>query len=226
MLVQLRTERIIMTKIKLSRRNIIRASLAAGAGLGVASASAKDAAKSVTPPHTAGPFYPIVEQSDKDADLTKFGDADGTALGEIINVEGQVLGDDGNPIAGAVVDIWQANAAGRYDHEADPNTAPLDPNFQSWAIMTTDAEGRYRFKSVKPGVYPATDTWDRPPHIHFKVSKRGYREITTQMYFENEPLNDIDKLLNELPENMRHTLIATQKDEDGPLVFDVVLAVV
>jgi protocatechuate 3,4-dioxygenase beta subunit len=215
-----------MTKLTLSRRNIIRASLAAGAGLGVTTACAKEAANIVTPSQTAGPFYPIVKQTDKDADLTKFGDSEGVALGEMIVVEGQVLGDDGSPIADAIVDIWQANAAGRYAHEADPNTAPLDPNFQSWAIMTTDAEGRYRFKSVRPGAYPAEENWTRPPHIHFRVSRRGYRETTTQMYFENEPLNDIDKLLNALPENKRHTLVATQKDGDGPFRFDVVLAAV
>ena len=216
-----------MTKFTLSRRNLIRASLAAGAGLGFAvTAAAKKVRKTVTPPHTEGPFYPIVEQADKDADLTKFADSEGVAVGEIIVVKGQVLGDDGNPVSEAIVDIWQANAAGRYAHEADDNTAVLDPNFQSWAIMKTDEEGRYRFKSVRPGAYPVDDKWTRPPHIHFKVSKRGYREITTQMYFENEPLNDIDNLLNELPENMRPTLVATQADGEGPFSFNVVLAAV
>ena len=210
-----------MGKSTISRRGILGSIIAAGASLGVAKASDK---KTVTPPHTEGPFYPIVSQTDKDADLTMVAGSSEAAIGAAIIVEGQILDDSGAPIANAVVDIWQANAAGRYAHEADPNTAPLDPNFQSWAIMKTDDEGRYRFKTVKPGAYPVTDDWSRPPHIHFKVSRRGFREITTQMYFEGEALNDVDQLLNELPANMRPTLVAGQKNNAAPFKFDVVLA--
>jgi len=122
------------------------------------------------------------------------------------------------------VDIWQANAAGRYAHERDPNPAPLDPNFQGWAILKTDGEGRYRFKTIKPGAYPVSENWTRPPHIHFKVSRRGYREITTQMYFEDEPLNNVDNLLNELPDDLRPTLIATRESKFEPFQFNIVLA--
>lgn len=210
-----------MGKPTISRRSILGSIIAAGASFGAAKASDK---KTVTPPHTEGPFYPIVPQIDKDTDLTQVAGNNESAIGAPIIVEGQILDDDGLPIANAVVDIWQANAAGRYAHEADPNTAPLDPNFQSWAIMKTNDEGRYRFKTVKPGAYPVTDDWSRPPHIHFKVSRRGFREITTQMYFEGEALNDVDHLLNELPANMRPTLVARQKDSSAPFKFDVVLA--
>lgn len=210
-----------MSKPTISRRGILGSIIAAGASLGIAKASDK---KTVTPPHTEGPFYPIVPQADKDADLTQIAGRTETAIGTPIIVEGQIFDDDGLPIANAVVDIWQANAAGRYAHEADPNTAPLDPNFQSWAIMKTDGEGRYRFKTVKPGAYPVTNDWSRPPHIHFKVSRRGFREITTQMYFEGEALNDVDQLLNELPLKMRPTLVAQQKTSNAPFKFDVVLA--
>ena len=131
-----------------------------------------------------------------------------------------------------VVDIWQANAAGRYAHEKDPNPAPLDANFQGWAIIKTDAEGNYRFKTVKPGAYPAEENWVRPPHIHYKVSRRGYHEITTQMYFPDDKLNDTDLLLNNVDEAARDTLIAKKEVlADDPEAqdlyrFDVVIATV
>lgn len=93
------------------------------------------------------------------------------------------------------VDVWQANAAGRYSHPHDPNPAPLDPSFQGWAIVPSGKDGDFRFKTVIPGAYPAEDDWVRPPHIHFKLSKRGYVELTTQMYFPDQELNDVDRLL-------------------------------
>ncbi len=215
-----------MTDSKFSRRDILGGVAVTGVGLTLAASCESSAAQpaAVTPPHTAGPFYPLVDQADKDADLTQFGDREVPALGEIITVSGRILDEAGAPIEGAVVDIWQANAAGRYAHEADPNTASLDPNFQGWAIMTNDSEGRYSFKTVRPGAYPVNDDWLRPPHIHFKVSRRGYREITTQMYFDGEPLNDIDHLLNALPDELQPTLVAKRNDDTAPFLFDVVLA--
>ncbi len=213
-----------MPKTFFSRRKILKTGLISGVGLGVSVSCASETPKTVTPRQTAGPFYPIVDQVDKDADLTIFGDRPDIALGEIVTVEGGVYGDDGLPIADAVVDIWQANAAGRYAHEIDPNPAALDPNFQGWAILKTDANGRYRFKTIRPGAYPAALGWDRPPHIHFKVSRRGYHEITTQMYFENEPLNEVDHILNALSEPEQVSVIAKQNEDNGAFVFDVVLA--
>ncbi len=205
-----------------SRRQFLSGSSLAGASL--AFPALGQSSIKVTPPHTEGPFYPIVEQDDKDADLTKFGDSEVPASGEIIHVEGRVLDDANEPIANAVVDIWQANAAGRYAHERDPNPSALDPNFQGWAILKTDDEGRYRFKTIKPGAYPVSETWTRPPHIHFKVSRRGYREITTQMYFDDEPLNEVDRLLNDLPDDLQPTLIATRNSDTEPFQFNIVLA--
>lgn len=213
-----------MTERKVSRRDVLGATAVAGTGIALEAASANPATLDVTPPHTEGPFYPVVDQADKDFDLTRIGDADVVATGEIIMVEGQVLDDAGAPVVNAVVDIWQANAAGRYAHELDPNPAPLDPRFQGWGILKTDDEGRYRFKTIRPGAYPVDDSWTRPPHIHFKVSRRGYREITTQMYFENEPLNDVDQLLNELPQDLQPTLIAKRDNDNSAFHFDVVLA--
>ncbi len=212
-----------MSEKFLSRRKVLQAGLVSGVSLSVSTACASETPKTVTPRQTSGPFYPIVEQADKDADLTVVGNSPDIALGDIVTVEGGVYGDDGSPIADAVVDIWQANAAGRYAHETDRNQAPLDPNFQGWAILKTDANGRYRFKTVKPGAYPAASGWDRPPHIHFKVSRRGYHEITTQMYFENEPLNDVDLILKALSEPEQISVIATRNEVSGAFSFEIVL---
>jgi len=183
-----------MNKSIFSRRDMLSATALVGTGLALAGCSESKAHTVATPTQTEGPFYPVLDQADKDADLTKVQGRENVADGEVISVQGRIIDEAGLPVANAVVDIWQANAAGRYAHEADTTTAPLDPNFQGWAIIKTDGEGNYRFKTIKPGAYPANEGWMRPPHIHFKVSRRGYREITTQMYFESEPLNDVDKL--------------------------------
>lgn len=221
-----------MTRKQISRREVLGAGavstgvlLAAGCQSETPVAAAAAAPESVlTPAQTEGPFYPIVDQADKDADLTKLGDSGAVAEGEIVLVEGRVLDPAGNPIADAVVDVWQANAAGRYAHERDPNTAPLDPKFQGWAIMKTDANGRYAFKTIRPGAYPADADWWRPPHIHFKVARRGYRELTTQMYFQGEALNDVDRILQGLPEPERLSVVATREAPASPYVFNIVIA--
>ena len=217
-------------KFRLSRRNLISAGVVTGVTGISATSSATAGERKVTLSQTEGPFYPIIEQTDKDTDLTRYGDRDVRALGDVVLVVGRVLNEEGAPVEDAVVDIWQANAAGRYAHEKDPNPAPLDPNFQTWAIMTTSADGGYGFRTIKPGAYPVEPDWTRPPHIHIKVSKRGYRELTTQMYFPGDPLNDVDRLLNEAPEDRRGDLIAKPEslrgdpDTDTLLRFDVVLA--
>jgi protocatechuate 3,4-dioxygenase beta subunit len=89
-------------------------------------------------------------------------------------MKGSVRDTDGQSVEDVTVDLWQANAAGRYRHPHDPNTAPLDEDFQGWAIVPSGKDGEFRFKTVFPGVYPAGEGWVRPPHIHFKVSKRGF----------------------------------------------------
>ncbi|MGJ8662397.1 MAG: hypothetical protein ACSHWU_02050 [Marinicella sp.] len=176
---------------KSNRRTFLKTSVMGGA-IVVAHPSG---ALQPTPEDVKGPFYPLTAQQDQDFDLTQVEGKSEAALGDVVFIHGRVLDTEGNPIKGATVDIWQANAAGRYNHPHDENQAPLDPNFQGWAIVQSGTEGEFKFKTVVPGAYPAEVDWLRPPHIHFKVSKLGYVEIITQMYFPQHELNDIDRLL-------------------------------
>ncbi|HWB41679.1 MAG TPA: protocatechuate 3,4-dioxygenase [Gemmatimonadales bacterium] len=184
----------------ISRRELLGAGAGAAAGL-VAQRLAGEvppaaACGDPTAAQTAGPYYPSRDRPDEDPDLTRVKGREGRAAGEVVVVRGTVLDEACRPIAGALVEIWQANTHGRYDHERDAgNPRPLDPNFQSWAEMLTDNDGGFRFTTIKPGAYPADDSgWVRPPHIHFRVSRRGYHELVTQMYFAGETLNDADRI--------------------------------
>lgn len=170
---------------------------------------------------TIGPFYPVERPLDQDADLTRLAASREPARGEVIDVIGRVLGPDGRPVPNAKLDIWQANAAGRYAHPGDTNPAPLDPGFQGSAVLTADAEGRYRFRTVKPGLYPG-----RVRHIHFDVTGQAQR-LMTQMYFPGEPGNASDVLLSRVPERRRGALIARAVDggERPTLAWDIVLGV-
>ncbi len=111
-----------------------------------------------TPWVEIGPFYPVLKPLDEDADLTIIAGKKTRAAGKIIHVTGRVLNLKGEPVKDAKIEIWQANTHGRYTHPSDPNTASLDPNFQGSAVLKTDTEGRYRFKTIKPGSYPASPT--------------------------------------------------------------------
>ncbi len=144
--------------------------------------------------------YPVLRSVEKTADLTTIPGKPGRAAGQVIHVMGRVVNLEGQPVKGARVELWQANTHGRYLHPSDTNPAPLDPNFEGFAAQTTDAEGRYRFKTIKPGAYPANPTWMRPPHLHFDVTGKLNRVIT-QMYFPGEPLNDKDLLFQNIRAN-------------------------
>lgn len=211
-------------KNKISRRSMLTAS--AGLAATAVSAAAFSNPTRITPSNPEGPFYPKNKQLDMDTDLTLIEGHTERAQGEVIRVTGRVLDEEGQPVEGALVDIWQANSHGRYHHEDDPSTAPADPNFQGWGMVRTDAQGRYAFTTIKPGAYGVSDDWDRPPHIHYKVSRRGYREITTQMYFADEPLNDDDRLLNDVAKEQRDLLVVNFREVDGVPQgdFPVVLA--
>ena len=207
--------------MKLSRRKFFI--FGSSAGLGAAGAASAAQLKA-TPRQTEGPFYPIQAQKDKDFDLTKVEGKEGVAKGEQIHIVGTVVDTEGNPVEDATVDLWQANAAGRYAHPHDKNPAPLDENFQGWAIVPSGKEGGFKFKTIKPGAYPASKKWMRPPHIHFKVSKRGYVELTTQMYFPGEKLNETDGILQRHPKEEQELVIAKQdEDQADTLHFRIVL---
>lgn len=177
----------------ISRRRLV----IAGAGLGAASPLlAQDLMQVLsrsTPPQQLGPFYPTVRPLDQDADLTRLEGRAGKASGEVIDVFGVVTDHDGEPIAGASLDLWQANAVGRYLHGGDQRAElPLDPNFQGSALLTTDGEGRYRFRTIRPGIYGFGGN-PRPRHIHFDIKSRQAR-LTTQMYFPGEKENALEDI--------------------------------
>ena len=159
-----------------------------------------------TPGQTLGPFYPLEKPADADADLTRIKGRSERALGQVIYVGGQIVNADGEPLPGVVIELWHANSHGRYAHPNDDNTAPLDPNFEGFARLVSDTQGRYRFKTIKPLGYPAGG-FNRPPHIHFAFTGNSQR-LVTQLYFDGEPLNDSDPLLASAGDH-RHSLIVT-----------------
>ncbi len=142
-----------------------------------------------------GPAFGSGDVSPGDSDLTQ--QHEGEPLGERIIVSGRVLGADGRPVRSALIEIWQANAAGRYRHHVDQHPAPLDPNFTGGGRVLTDDEGRYRFITIKPGAYPwrnHDNAW-RPAHIHLSVFGRAFSErLVTQMYFPGDPLFAYDPI--------------------------------
>jgi protocatechuate 3,4-dioxygenase beta subunit len=143
----------------------------------------------------SGPAFGSDDVDESDADLTIHGA--GEPIGERIIVSGRVLGSDGRPVRSALIEIWQANAAGRYLHRVDQHPAPLDPNFTGGGRVLTDDHGRYRFITIKPGAYPWKNhhnAW-RPQHIHLSVFGRAFTErLVTQMYFPGDPLFAYDPI--------------------------------
>ena len=165
-------------------------------------------------PHTlselTGPVYGHETVVDGENDLTR--QHAGEPLGERIIVTGRVLDEDGRPVPNILVEIWQCNAAGRYIHTRDQHPAPLDPNFSGAGRIVTDAQGRYRFTTVKPGAYPwrnHPNAW-RPAHIHFSLFGPSFlTRLVTQMYFPGDPLFPYDPIFNSIAdEKARNRLIA------------------
>ena len=178
-----------------------------------------------------GPAYPYGRVQVTDNDLTR--QHAGEPLGERIIVEGRVLDEDGRPIPKTLVEVWQANAAGRYAHRVDGHAAPLDPNFSGAGRTLTDEEGRYRFVTIRPGAYPwrnHDNAW-RPAHIHFSLFGTSFlSRLITQMYFPGDPLMPYDPIFNSIPDaSARQRLIAnfdlstTQPEWALGFTFDIVL---
>jgi protocatechuate 3,4-dioxygenase, beta subunit len=165
-------------------------------------------------PHTlselTGPVFGQEAVAPHDSDLTA--QHEGEPLGERIVVTGRVTDEDGHPVTRTLVEIWQANAAGRYRHQVDNHEAPLDPNFTGCGRVLTDGEGRYRFVSIKPGAYPWGNHYNawRPAHIHFSLLGPAFlTRLVTQMYFTGDPLLPFDPIFNSIPdERARNRLIA------------------
>lgn len=158
----------------------------------------------------AAPVFGQLPIGDTDNDLTR--QHDGEPHGERIIVSGRVVDEGGRPLRGALLEIWQANAAGRYIHSRDEHPAPLDPNFTGAGRAITDDEGRYRFTTVKPGAYPwrnHENAW-RPAHIHFSVFGTAFRtRLVTQMYFPGDPLFAYDPILQSIhDERARNRLVS------------------
>ena len=145
-----------------------------------------------------------------DADLTRQSDAE--PIGQRITVQGQVRDSDGRPVPDALLEIWQANAAGRYAHERDTWPAPLDPHFAGLGRTITDAAGRYRFTTIRPGAYPwgnHHNAW-RPAHIHFSLFGRAFSQrLVTQMYFPDDPLMPYDPIVLSVPDAARGRLVSS-----------------
>jgi protocatechuate 3,4-dioxygenase, beta subunit len=165
-------------------------------------------------PHTlseiTGPVYGHDDIAETDSDLTR--QHAGEPLGERIIVTGRVLDDGGRPVPHTLVEIWQANAAGRYFHQTDAHPAPIDPNFSGAGRALTDANGRYQFVTIKPGAYPWNNhenAW-RPAHIHFSLFGPAFAtRLVTQMYFPGDPLVPYDPILQSIPdEKARQRLIS------------------
>ena len=158
-----------------------------------------------------GPLLGPERVTAADADLTA-GHA-GEPLGERIIVSGRVLDSDGRPVPDTLIEIWQANASGRYAHHVDDHAAPLDPNFTGAGRCVTDSLGRYRFVTIKPGAYPWRNHYNawRPAHIHFSLFGRAFTQrLVTQMYFPADPLFALDPIFNSIPDpQARSRLVAT-----------------
>ncbi len=157
-----------------------------------------------------GPVFGHERVRPQDADLTK--QHAGEPLGERIIVTGRVMDEDGHPVRNTLVEIWQANAAGRYQHKRDQHDAPLDPNFTGTGRMMTDDQGNYRFTTIRPGAYPwrnHPNAW-RPAHIHFSLFGNAFAtRLVTQMYFPGDPLLPFDPIYNAVPEGARERMISS-----------------
>lgn len=177
-----------------------------------------------TPAQTPGPFYPDELPLDTDNDLIRVDDGP-PAKGQVTNLIGRLRARDGNPVAEARIEIWQCDANGRYHHQDDPNTAAVDPNFQGFGTTTTDADGRYRFRTIKPVPYAG-----RTPHIHVRVKGETFPTLTTQLYIRGHAQNERDGIYRSIPPCARKLVLAefapsTSDSAELEAHWDIVLGV-
>ena len=179
-----------------------------------------------------GPLFGPEHIEPQAFDLTR--QHSGEPLGERVIVSGRVIDEDGRPVRDTLVEIWQANAAGRYLHKIDQHDAPLDPNFTGCGHTLTDSEGRYRFVTVRPGAYPWKNHYNawRPAHIHFSVFGSAFAtRLVTQMYFPGDPLIPFDPIFNCTADPAARNRLISVFDWESTLPeqalgyrFDIVLA--
>ena len=160
------------------------------------------AGRAPTPRQALGPFYPVEPPADAGADLVIERDGQ-RARGELARLEGRVVDTAGRPLAGTRVELWQCNAAGRYHHPRDDSGAPLDPLFRGYGRTVADADGRWRFRTIRPVAYPG-----RTPHLHLLLTAPGGARLVTQVYVRGEPANARDGLLAWLSPEERERLMA------------------
>lgn len=181
-----------------------------------------------TKEQTEGPFYPKDwNEHETGADMTKLANRKALANGQLTIVKGQIIDFlSCEPIANAQVDVCQANAFEQYLHESDASPEEIkDKNFQYRCRITTDHEGRFSFKTIKPSPYPAGGNWVRPPHIHYKVITETHHELTTQMYFKGDPLNEHDRILQNMNKSQKNSVtISFKENESKVLEGDFVMA--
>ncbi|HEU5297193.1 MAG TPA: intradiol ring-cleavage dioxygenase [Burkholderiaceae bacterium] len=208
----------------LVRRRSLPALASAWSALGFGADPVRaETTRRLTPDQILGPFYPVGKAPDMSGDLTRIAGHVRSAMGPVLLLSGQVITTSGEPIAGARIEIWQANAAGRYAHPGDTNPAPLDPDFEGFGVAITDANGRYHFKTVRPAPYPTGPTSTRPAHIHFQVQSKADR-LVTQMYFEGDPYNAQDRFLQSVrrPEALTVKLAPVESGANAA-TFDIIM---
>jgi protocatechuate 3,4-dioxygenase, beta subunit len=210
-----------MIEKPMSRRLFAGGGLAS-AGLVLASGARAFQARPLTAESPMGPFFPLDMPADSDADLTWLKGHSQRASGQVVEISGRVLDLKGNPIAGARLDLWQANAAGRYAHPSDIAKAPLDPHFQGFASIVSDSKGDWRIVTIKPAGYDSP-IGNRPPHIHFDVRGKSHRNVA-QLYFpEDAEGNAKDMLYKALGAEAGTSLAARNAADPNKYVWDIVL---
>lgn len=208
---------------EMGRRHLVVGGLALSTTLAApAILRAQPAPRPPTPAQTAGPFYPATLPSDIDSDLVVLRGAAARAEGTVAHVGGRVLDRDGRPIPGAIVEIWQCDARGRYRHPGDVGGRPRDTAFQGFGRTAAGPDGSYAFRTIKPVAYPG-----RTPHIHVLVRAPG-RRLVTQLYVAGDPLNEADGLyasLGRARDAVTVRLAPANGIEAGALAgeFDIVL---
>jgi protocatechuate 3,4-dioxygenase, beta subunit len=177
---------------------MIRRAFTVGLGAALAAPQAFAADLVATPAQTEGPFYPAAFPADSDNDLVQVRGQAARALGTVLHLQGRVLDSSGRPLDGAIVEIWQCDAQGLYDHPRQPGRERRDAAFQGYGKVLADAQSGYRFRTLKPVAYPG-----RTPHIHLKVATADGRRLTTQLYLAGDPLNDRDFVYREAARDPR-----------------------